>query len=190
MRIFAAAALCFVVVTSAQAAQTATSQASDPAAAPPVKSTVDSAKQADIQRLMDVVGSATMIQQLLSGMEQNLKPTLAKSLPPGEYRERLIDLFFEKFRSKFDTNQLLKLVAARYDENFTDQDIQELIAFYQTPLGRKLITVLPKVMLEAQQDGQKLGEQAGRDSMREVLAEHPDLAQALQQAARAVAAPR
>ena len=148
MRIFAAAALCVVMTAPAQAAQNAASQASDP----PVESTVGSAKQADIQRLMDVVGSATMIQQLLSGMEQNLKPTLAKSLPPGEYRQRLIDLFFEKFRSKFDTNQLLTLVAARYDENFTDQDIKELTAFYQTPLGRKLITVLPKVMLEAQQD--------------------------------------
>ena len=108
---------------------------------------------------------------------------------PGDYRDRLSELFFEKFRSKFDTKTLMDLAVARYDENFSDQEIKGLISFYETPLGRKVVTLLPKLTVELQQDGQRLGQQIGRDSMQEVLAEHPEMAQALQEAARHSVAP-
>ena len=44
--------------------------------------------------------------------------------------------------------------------------------------------VLPKVMAELQAAGQKQGEELGRQSMMEVLAEHPEMEKALQAAAK------
>jgi len=125
----------------------------------------------------------------MNNMQQSLKPVLTNSLPPGEYRERLTDLFFEKFRSKFDTKRLLDLAVVRYDENFSDQEIKGLLEFYQTPLGRKVVTVLPKLSGELQQDGRQMGQQLGRESMVEVLSEHPDIAQELREASRRAAQP-
>ena len=190
MRVVFAVALCCLLSGSLGAAQDHATQAPDSSAAPSApanesaQSKIDPAKEADIRHLLDVAGTAALVQQLMSSMEQNMKPVLANSLPPGECRERLIDLFFEKFHSKFSSKRILDLAVVRYDENFSDSEIRGLIDFYQTPLGAKLITMLPKVTAELQQDGQKLGREVGRDSMVEVLSEHPDIAKALQEASQ------
>lgn len=187
MKAFAAVALAYLLVCPAYGNQ---SQASAPgAAAVSVPNTpapqIDPVKQADIRKLLDIVGTTALVQQVMQRMEQNLTPVLTNSLPPGEYREQLIQLFFQKFNSKLDAQQLISLSIKRYDENFSDEEIKSLIQFYETPLGRKVATVLPKMMAELQEDGGKLGQEIGRESMVEVLQEHPDLAQKLQEAAAA-----
>jgi hypothetical protein len=60
-----------------------------------------------------------------------------------------------------------------------------LIQIYQTPLGQKLITVMPKILAESQVAGEKWGEQLGRQSMLDVLAEHPELEKAMEEAKKA-----
>jgi len=176
-----AVALCLILSTCVKAAQSNAAPAPDSAVSA-VQSKIDPAKEADIRHLMEVVGTAGLVRQLMGSVEQTLKPTLVNALPPGDYREKLADLFFEKFHSKFDIQHLLDLAVARYDENFSDEEIKGLIKFYETPLGQKVITALPKLTAELQQDGQKLGRQMGRDAMIEVLSEHPDIARALQDA--------
>lgn len=188
MRTVAAFALFCVLSSPMQAAQNQPATASPTAAAPAAQANVqpkaiDPAKEADIRRLLDAMGTTTLIQGMMDRMVQSLKPIMANSLPPGDYRDQLLDLFFQKFRTKFATKQFIDLAVARYDENFSDAEIKGLIDFYQTPLGRKMTTVLPTLTAELQQDGQKYGQDIGRDSMVEVLQEHQELAQALQQAA-------
>jgi hypothetical protein len=107
-------------------------------------------------------------------MEKSIKPLMTSSLPAGEYREKLIELFFAKFHSKVDLEELLNLVVPIYDKYLSDEDIKGLIEFYSTPLGQKALTVVPKVMAEAQDEGRKWGQNVGRDCMKEVLAEHPE----------------
>ena len=50
------------------------------------------------------------MEQVFAGMRENMKPTLAKMLPPGEYQDKLIPLFFEKFQTKLKTDELLDLI--------------------------------------------------------------------------------
>lgn len=161
--------------------------AGGPASSSPAQATavakIDPAKEADIRRLLDLVGTTSLVRQVVERTEQNLKPVLTNSLPPGDYRGQLVELFFQKFNSKFNSEQLVNLVVVRYDENFSDDEIKSLIGFYQTPLGRKVSALLPKLTTELQEDGQKMGQNIGRQAMIEVLQEHPELAQALQAAA-------
>ena len=170
--------------TAPVAAPPAAASQAAPAAAP-----IDPAKAADIQRLIEVAGMKDLMAQTMGAMEANIRPNLEGSLPPGEYRARLIDLFFEKFRAKLTIQDFLDMAAAAYDKYLTDDDIKGLIQFYQTPLGQKTLTILPKLTLELQSEGMKKGEDAGRDAMNEVLTEHPDLAKALQDAAQNPAPP-
>lgn len=159
-------------------------KADSPAAAPTATAKIDPAKAADIQRLMEVAGTRKMVDQMMASMQTTtLRPTLEKALPPGPYRARLIDLFFERLKAKMDSQQFIDMAAAAYDKYLTDEDIKALIAFYQTPLGQKTLTILPQMSAELQQEGFRVGEQAGRDAMTEVLAEHPDLARSMQDAA-------
>ena len=63
---------------------TAGSQSSVPAAK------IDSAKEADIRRLLDLLGTKALVEQTVEGMSKSVRPLMANSLPPGAYRERLI----------------------------------------------------------------------------------------------------
>jgi len=140
---------------------------------------IDPAKEADIRKLLDLVGTRALVAQTVASMSETMKPALKNSLPPGDYRDKLVDLFFERFIKKMDVQHLLDLAVPIYDKNFTHQEIKSLIDFYGTPIGQKAVTVLPKMTAELQSEGGKWGEQLGRESMMEVLAEHPELADAI-----------
>jgi hypothetical protein len=176
--------------TAPQSPQTQTKPSEPPAPAPPATKpapAIDPAKDAAIRKLFDVEGTKDTTRQVLAGMSDKMKPMLESSLPAGEYRAQLIDLFFQKFQSKLSVDQLVELAIPVYDRYFSLEDIEGLTKFYGTPLGKKVISVLPQVLLEVQGAGMKLGERVGRDSMMEVLGEHPDLKKSLEEAA---AAPR
>lgn len=145
---------------------------------------IDPGKEADIRQLLDVGGSRAAMTAMISSMEENTKPLLRNALPPGEYRAQLVELFFEKFRSKLDLQTMLDLAVPVYDKYLSDEEIKDLTAFYSTPLGQKVVKVLPQVLTECSEAGRKWGEELGRESMTEVLSEHPDLKKALEEAAR------
>jgi len=142
------------------------------------------AKEADIRRLLEITGAAKLAKQIMSEMRTNIRPLVMKALPPGAYRERLVNLFFERFQSKMDAEKLVGLSVPLYDKYFTHEEIKGLVAFYETPLGHKSVEVLPGLMAEMAQRGREYGETAGRASLTEVLAEHPDLKAELEEAAK------
>jgi len=148
-------------------------------------SNIDPVKEADIRALLAVSGTEETVKQLMSSMTENsIRPMLTSSLPPGDYRDKLIDLFLLKLQSKMDAHRLSELAVPVYDKYLSDQDVKDLTSFYSTPLGKKTLTVVPKMTAELQDEGRKMGEEAGRQAMLEVLAEHPELQQALEEAAK------
>lgn len=146
------------------------------------QSKIELTKKDDIRRLLALTSAAELATESMDNMEKNVRPLVTNALPAGEYRDKLVDLFFEKFHSKRDSNQLVELIVPIYDKYYTDDEVKQLIQLYQTPLGKKMLTVLPKILSESQAAGAQWGQQLGRQCMLEVLAEHPDLEQALEQA--------
>lgn len=131
---------------------------------------------------MEVTGAAGLAMQLMRAFETDLRPVIENSLPPGEYRSKLVDLYLAKFRSKANDESFVNLVIPIYEKYFSDEEIKQLTAFYETPVGKKAVAELPKVVAESQQAGKQWGETLGQASMDEVLAEHPDLKKALEDA--------
>ena len=173
-----------VIARAQQTASTAT-QPSSPIAQPSAGTTqIDPAKAAAIRQLLEVTGGTATITQTMDFMQTNMKSTLNQMLPPGDYREQLVDLYVQKFRSEADPQYLLNLAVQVYDKYLSLEDIQGLIQFYATPLGKKTLTVLPKLAADVQTQGMQWGQQIGQKAMMEVLSEHPELAKALQDAAR------
>jgi len=144
---------------------------------------IDTTTEADIRQLMDLLGTKAVVTRLMSNMEDNMRPLLLRSFPPGEYRERLVELFFEKFHTKVSADAALDLTIPIYAHYLTDDEVKQLIQFYHTPLGQKWISVQPHVEAGVQPKARAWGEQMGREAMREVLQEHPELAQQLKVAA-------
>jgi uncharacterized protein len=181
-------ALLLVLSSVPLGSQTPPASANPPAKPAPVAQTaekkVDPSKEADIRKLLELTGTTTSMELTMQNMEKNIKPMLANSLPPGDYRDKLVTLFFERFHSKMDMQKLLDLAVPIYDKYYSAEDIQGLIQFYQTPLGQKTVKALPSLMGELTEAGQKMGQDAGRVSMLEVLAEHPELEKAMENAQR------
>jgi hypothetical protein len=50
---------------------------------------------------------------------------MVKTLPPGDYRNRLVDLFFVKFQSKANPQQLADLIVPLYDKYLSDEELKE-----------------------------------------------------------------
>ena len=126
----------------------------------------------------------------MNALEGNIRPLLTNSFPAGEYRKKLIDLFFEKFHSKLDQQTIVDLAVPVYEKYYSDDEIKQLIQLYETPLGQKMLATMPKLMAELQAAGEKRGQELGRESMQEVLAEHPEMQQALQNAQKTAQAAR
>jgi hypothetical protein len=61
-----------------------------------------------------------------------------------------------------------------YDKHLSSEDLKELLAYYQSPFGQRMLKVLPEVAHESQQAGFKLGQQAAREAMEELKPEYPD----------------
>src|SRR5690242_16636527 len=70
---------------------------------------IDPAKEADIRKLLDLIGTKAVVVQTMDSMSKSIKPLLTSSLPPGDYREKLVNLFFAKFSAKSDVEHLLDL---------------------------------------------------------------------------------
>ncbi len=183
--------VCFISAEAvAQTPKTAPNQGVGESRTPPSNSSTDSttppkldpAKEASIRQLIDLTGGTTLVSQIMDGMQKNMRPMMEKALPPGDYRDKLIDLFFEKFRSKADPRVLVELSVRIYDKYLSQEEIKGLIQFYSTPLGQKTLSVLPKLTVEMQGESMKWGEGLGRQSMIEVLSEHPELRKALEDA--------
>ncbi len=153
------------------------------AAPAPAPEPVDPAEKADIEQLMELAGAKATFTHMVNTMTKDMEPLLLHALPPGEYRAQLVQLFFEKFRANADAQHYLDMAVPIYAEYLSDEDIKGLIQFYKTPLGQKWINVQPKVRAGLLPASHAWGRELGRETMLEVLQEHPDLAQELKAAA-------
>ena len=60
--------------------------------------------------------------------------------------ETIAKIVKEEFGKDIDT--FLEMVVPVYDKHFSEAEIQELIAFYRTPIGKKAIDTMPKITNE------------------------------------------
>jgi Uncharacterized protein conserved in bacteria (DUF2059) len=108
------------------------------------KREIDPSKEADIRRLMSLTNFDVLIRQTMNGMEGNIKTSMTNALPPRDYRDKLVDLFIKKFHSNLRTNELADRAIPVYDRHYSSAEIKELIRFYETPVGQKLLKELPQ----------------------------------------------
>jgi TonB family protein len=170
-------AMLIPVVVLAQTQQTAPSP--NPVASGsqvPAAQSIDPIKRATIQHLIEMSGGGSNMDE----MGNAVSDSLSKSLPPGEYRAKLISLFVEKVRPK-----VMDVIIVGYDKNFSEEELNALIQFYETPTGRKLAKVTPAMLADVRTSSETIG----RQTMLEILAENPDLAAALMKPQPAPLAP-
>lgn len=121
------------------------------------------AKTHDIKRLIEMTGGTNVAKQFSSAITQQLFQVLksAKTAIP----DNALQVMEQEISTLITANisapgGLVDQVVPIYNKYLTHPEIKELLAFYQTPLGEKIRSVLPQIthesMLAGQQWAQKL----------------------------------
>ena len=112
-------------------------------------------KNDDIVKLLRVSGADKMSSQIFDAMIAQFKPLA----PNANWAE---------IKRKANLDGLLYECVPVYDKYYTHDDIKQLIKFYESPLGKKLVETSPLVMNESMAIGQKWGEKLAQVIMSEL----------------------
>ncbi len=109
------------------------------------------AKRLDILKLQQLSGSKRIGQQATLRMIERMLEQLRRNQPSlpdraiQAVRQELEKFVEEKF---FADGGIVDQQAPIYDEHFTHDEILELIAFYESPIGRKLAQEQPAISVK------------------------------------------
>ena len=119
-------------------------------------------KLEDVRRLMEVTNAAQMAQTMADNLRPMMERQIRVSLPkmPLAAREMWLDEVEQGFRARIP--DLMEEIVPIYERAFTHDEIKGLVAFYETPLGRKAISKLPGILRESTRRGQQWGSTLGR----------------------------
>ncbi len=95
---------------------------------------ISPAKAQLILKLMDLNGTHT-------AMENQLNQIMARASSEDA----------EKLKNLVNVNDILKQLVPVFDRYYSEEDLQELIKFYESPLGQKVIRVTPLLMKDTLQ---------------------------------------
>ncbi|HWC16048.1 MAG TPA: DUF2059 domain-containing protein [Terriglobales bacterium] len=138
---------------AASNAQTASAQSRD-----------QSAKRAEIRKLIELTGAANVSADAL----RKIIDPLRAGFP------QVPDDFWNTFIKEVHSDELIDLVVPIYDKYYTRDEIQDLTRFYQSPVGQKTIKVLPMLSSEAIDAGQEWGKMVADRAMRKLREEGYD----------------
>lgn len=127
--------------------------------APALGADIAPAKAQMIRQLMDMTGAHNMSLQFAKVMNQQVAQVLKATQP--DVPERALEVVENEINRMMEQEApaLLNRLAPIYDRQFSETELQQLIAFYQTDLGKKTITVMPTIMRESLAAGQAWGQE-------------------------------
>ncbi len=155
---------------------TAQEKSSPPKSVTQAPANIDPQKDTRIRELMDVTGAKNLGQQLIeAGMEQ-FRSSVLDSQPDNPRAKQFVEAFVVRFQKHFDADSLNERVIPIYDKYLTTEDLQGLLDYYRSPLGQRMLKVLPEVTRESQAAGFALGQKAAQQTMDELKTDFPEFA--------------
>jgi hypothetical protein len=109
-------------------------------------------KSSDIKQLMEITDAADIGNQFAAMVSKPFFEALREVRPDIPERAFLViesELLTLLSEDMSASGGILDQLIPIYHKHFTHQDIRELLAFYQTPTGKKAVQVLPKVIDES-----------------------------------------
>ena len=119
------------------------------------------ALRADINKLMMLSGSNDLGMQLMD----QLIGTFQKSNP------EVPETFWQRVKAEINSDGITDLIVPVYEKYFSHEEIKQLIAFYETGIGKKLVASLPAIMQESITLGQEWGRQLGEKVIQQMREE-------------------
>jgi uncharacterized protein len=115
----------------------------------------------NIKKLLDITGSKSLSQRIITQLINSLKAEYPQA--PAKFW----DTFIAEIKSEEMINEYIPI----YGKYFTNEEIEGIIAFYETPLGKKTLSVIPQISKESTAIGIKYGREAAARALEKLKAE-------------------
>ena len=119
------------------------------------------AKEQNIRKLLALTDARGIFKRSLE-IQVDMMKTAPGEIPPE---------FWDEVMKEVSPDKFVDLIIPIYDKHFTNEDVVSLIAFYQTPLGQKVLITLPLIMKESEVVGAKYGEEVAAKVVQRMQAE-------------------
>lgn len=123
-------------------------------------------KAKNLHRLMELTGSHNLARQMIEGMMASIKSNSQSA--NKEMEAQVLRIFEEEMLKVFTAERVESLIFPIYDKYFSDDEIIALIAFYESPLGKKTTSVLPQIMNESLTVGKILGREVQQSALERI----------------------
>lgn len=108
-------------------------------------------KEEKIKQLLELSGSGKIGIQVMNQMMDSFKKSF--SAVPQE--------FWEEAKQEMKADDITNLITPIYAKYYTETDIDQLINFYNSPIGKKMVATMPQVVQESMTMGQQWGKEIG-----------------------------
>ena len=119
---------------------------------------LDEPFRADVEKLMQVTGAAQLGAQMVSTITAQVLEGMKRSQPSLPERAVAIvrEVLDAELAKAFSGSQsMMPDIVAVYAKQFTQDDVRGMVAFYESPLGRKMIQAMPAVLQDTVAIGQR-----------------------------------
>jgi len=125
---------------------------------PTATAAIDPDVEAITRRLLKAMRIAETSLTLMKTQMSELVQMLENG--PNRMPDRAIDIIVDEMQKVAPQaiDEIVDAVVVLYAQRFTKQEMQEIAAFYETPVGQKAIRELSPLMLEASKIGQTIGQ--------------------------------
>jgi len=114
------------------------------------------ATKEDVQRYLDVMHSREMMSKMLDAMTKPMHQMMHEQyerdkdkLPPDF--EARTNKMIDDYLRQFPWDEIQQSMVPVYQKHFTKGDIDQMVAFYSSPTGQKLLKELPAITSESMQ---------------------------------------
>jgi uncharacterized protein len=115
------------------------------------------ASKADVERYFQIIKSHDMMKKMAATMTQSMHQLMHeqylqhKDELPADYESKMTATMDDMF-TNMPMDEMMQAMIPAYQKHLTKGDIDNLVAFYSTPTGEKLMRELPTIMAESMQD--------------------------------------
>ena len=115
-----------------------------------------------LTKMLDKSGALASADVIMDQLIPAMKQITAKEVPAD---------FWDSFRAKWNRktkDKLVEIYVPIYKKYLTLADLKQIVAFYESPVGKKLAAATPSMTSEGMQAGQQLGMEIAQEMMQEM----------------------
>jgi len=118
------------------------------------------ASKENVERFLEATHTREMMQSMIATMADQMHAMVREqiektpNLPHGfeaQQNERMDD-----FARNFPVDGMIQAMVPVYQKHFTEREINDLVAFYSSPTGQKMVKEMPAITSEAMQSSQEI----------------------------------